>query len=69
VEIMRNNVIATAASVEEQSAVTRDMSDNMQSAARAVADISDNMTGISAAVTQVSQAVSTTREAASVLAR
>lgn len=69
VEIMRNNVIATAASVEEQSAVTRDMSQNMQSAARAVAEISDNMTGISAAVTQVSQAVSTTREAASVLAR
>ncbi|QCI67118.1 methyl-accepting chemotaxis protein [Phreatobacter stygius] len=69
VEIMRNNVIATAASVEEQSAVTRDMSSNMQSAARAVSEISTSMTGISAAVTQVSQAVSTTREAASVLAR
>lgn len=69
VEIMRNNVIATAASVEEQSAVTRDMSANMQSAARSVTEIASNMTGISAAVTQVSQAVATTREAARVLAR
>jgi methyl-accepting chemotaxis protein len=69
IEIMRDNVVATAASVEEQSAVTRDMSQNMQQAARAVGAISDNMSGISAAVTQVSQAVATTREAAMVLAR
>jgi len=69
IEIMRDNVVATAASVEEQSAVTRDMSENMQQAARAVGEISENISGISASVTQVSQAVATTREAAVVLAR
>jgi methyl-accepting chemotaxis protein len=69
IEIMRDNVVATAASVEEQSAVTRDMSQNMQQAARAVGEISENISGISASVTQVSQAVATTREAAVVLAR
>ncbi len=69
IEIMRDNVVATAASVEEQSAVTRDMSQNMQQAARAVGEISENISSISASVTQVSQAVATTREAAVVLAR
>ncbi|MCE4222283.1 PAS domain S-box protein [Methylobacterium sp. C25] len=69
VDVMRNHVVATAAAVEEQSAVTRDMSMNMQDAARAVATIADNITTITAAVTQVSDAVATTRNAAQVLAR
>ncbi|GEP01601.1 hypothetical protein GCM10007887_35430 [Methylobacterium haplocladii] len=69
VDIMRSHVVATAAAVEEQSAVTRDMSVNMQEAARAVATIADNITAISSGVTQVSDAVTTTREAARVLAR
>ncbi|UMY19777.1 methyl-accepting chemotaxis protein [Methylobacterium organophilum] len=69
VDTMRSHVVATATAVEEQSAVTRDMSVNMQEAARAVGAISDNITAISAAIAQVSGAVETTREAAQVLAR
>jgi methyl-accepting chemotaxis protein len=69
VDVMRNHVIATAASVEQQSAVTHEMSANMQGATRSVSGIADNITAIAAAVTQVSQSVSTTREAARVLAR
>ena len=64
VEMMRDHVIATSAAVEEQTAVTRDMSSNMHSAAKAVGEISSNVSQISAAVTQVSQAVATTRDAA-----
>jgi methyl-accepting chemotaxis protein len=69
IAVMRDSVVATAASVEEQSVVTKDMSSSMQQAARASALITENMAGISAAVTQVSQAVASTREAAVVLAR
>jgi methyl-accepting chemotaxis protein len=69
VEIMRETVLATSTAVEEQNAVTRDMSANMHGTAQAVAAISNNISTISAAVTQVSAAVSTTREAAPVLAR
>ena len=69
VEVMRNHVVGTAAAVEEQTAVTRDMSQNMQGAARAVGEISQCIGSISAAVSEVSSAVATTREAARVLAR
>lgn len=69
VETMRDNVIVTAASVEEQSTVTQDMSLNMQRTAMAVSGISDNVTSISSAVVQVNGAVNATREAAMVLAR
>ncbi len=69
VEVMRENVLATSTAVEEQNAVTRDMSANMHGAAQAAAGISANITAISAAVTQVSAAVATTRDAAKVLAR
>jgi methyl-accepting chemotaxis protein len=69
VEAVRNNVVTTAAAVEEQSIVTRDISSNMQGTARAVENITENMTGISASVTQVSNAVFATRDAARVLAR
>lgn len=69
VETMRNQVLATVSAVEEQSAVTRDMSVNMQSAAKAVTDIVGNISSIATAVTQVSGAVTHTRDAAIVLAR
>jgi methyl-accepting chemotaxis protein len=69
VETMRNNVVTTVAAVEEQSALTRDMSSNMQNAARASATITENVSAITAAIHQVAGAVSTTREAAKVLAR
>jgi methyl-accepting chemotaxis protein len=69
VDVMRENVVATASSLEEQSAVTRDMSSNMHGAAKAVEAISENVAAISSAVTEVSSAVATTREAARVLAR
>lgn len=69
VETMRNHVVTTVAAVEQQSALTRDMSANMQNAAQAAATITENVAGISSAITQVAGAVSTTREAARVLAR
>jgi methyl-accepting chemotaxis protein len=45
------------------------MSSNMQNAARASATITENVSAITAAIHQVAGAVSTTREAAKVLAR
>jgi len=69
ISVLRDGVVATAASVEEQSAVTRDMSQSMQQAARSTVDIFENIAGISSAVSQVSGAVASTREAAVVLAR
>ena len=69
VEIMRDHVITAATAVEQQSAVTQEMSSNMQGAAHSVARISNNIGAISSAVGRVSQAVTTTKEAAVVLAR
>jgi methyl-accepting chemotaxis protein len=69
VDAMRGHIMATAASVDQQTTVTRDMSAGMQGTARDVKAIADNLTAISSAVRQVSSAVSTTREAAKVLAR
>ncbi|GGE48522.1 hypothetical protein GCM10007276_27100 [Agaricicola taiwanensis] len=69
VGVMRDGVVTTATAMEEQSAVTRDMSSKMQDTAGAVAAITSNITSISAAVSQVSTAVNTTRDAARVLAR
>jgi methyl-accepting chemotaxis protein len=69
VQTMKDQSIATASAVEEQSAVTQEMSVNMQTASRAVLSISSNIDAITAAVGQVAQAVSTTKEAAKVLAR
>lgn len=57
-------VAGTASAVEEQSAISREISSNMQSAALAVGDISKNMNEIAAAVEQSSKAVITTKEAA-----
>lgn len=69
VETMRDYVVSTAAAVEEQSVVTREMSSSMQDAAEAVRAISQNVVLISACITDVSRAVDTTKEAARVLAR
>jgi methyl-accepting chemotaxis protein len=66
---MRDHVISAATAVEEQSAVTREMSSNMQGAAQAVGCISTNIDAISSAMGRVSHAVQTTKEAAAVLAR
>ena len=65
---MRDYVVSTAAAVEEQSAVTRDMSGNMQDAAGAVSAVVQNIVAISGAVASVTQAVETTKSAARVLA-
>ena len=69
IDTVRDFVAGTASAVEEQSAVTQDMSANMQKAARGVFAINDNITEISAAIAQAAQAVGTTREATTVLAR
>ncbi len=69
IEAMRDHVVGAAGAVEEQSTVTRDLSASMQRTVREVESISSNIQTISGAVTQVGQAVSTTRDAAQVLAR
>jgi methyl-accepting chemotaxis protein len=69
IDVMRNHVSATATAIEEQTAVTRNMSQNMQGTSHDVKAISGNITAISSAVKQVAAAVATTREAAKVLAR
>jgi methyl-accepting chemotaxis protein len=68
IDTVREYVAATASAVEEQSAVTRDMSSNMQNASMAVDTISCNITGIAAAIQQAGAAVSKTKEAAQILA-
>jgi methyl-accepting chemotaxis protein len=69
VSVMRETVVATAAAIEEQSAVTRDLAENMQSASGAVTAITGNIGAIVQSVENVSRAVETTRDAAKVLAR
>jgi methyl-accepting chemotaxis protein len=69
IETVRGNVTASAAAVEEQSTVTREMSSNMQSAASGVSFVSSALGGITAAVHQVGGAVEKTKVAAKVLVR
>jgi methyl-accepting chemotaxis protein len=69
IESVREYVTTTASAVEEQSAVTTEMANNMQHASQSVAEISSSMAEISAAVQQASGAVTTTKEAAEVLSR
>ncbi len=66
---VRENVTMTAAAVEEQSAVTRGMSDDMRSASETVGTVSANVEGMSVEIRKVSDAVFRTQEAAKVLAR
>lgn len=69
IEAVRQNVSITASAVEEQTAVTRDMSHTMQNAAIAVETITGNIAQISAAIGQSANALLKTREAAQILAR
>ena len=69
VEVMRENALSTSTAVEQQNAVTRDMSTSMHGTSQAVNAISSSISAIIAAISQVSSSVSTTREAAQVLAR
>ncbi|MGY2048946.1 methyl-accepting chemotaxis protein [Methylobacterium sp. JK268] len=69
VDTMLEHVTTTAAAVEEQSAVTRDMSANMQGAADAVTTIAGNVQAITRSVGGISEAVATTKAAAQVLSR
>ncbi|SNS14701.1 methyl-accepting chemotaxis sensory transducer with Pas/Pac sensor [Azospirillum sp. RU38E] len=69
VNSVRDLVTTTASAVEEQSAVTRGMSDNMQRASKAVSTVSTNVVAISDAVREVAQSVTKTKEAAEVLVR
>jgi archaellum component FlaC len=69
IETLRSYIVSTAAAVEEQSVLTREMSSNMQGASQAVSRISGNVNAISTAVARVSSAVTTTKQAAKILAR
>ncbi|WP_367273854.1 PAS domain S-box protein [Niveispirillum sp.] len=66
---VREYVVATASAVEEQSAVTRDMSASMQTTAAAVETVTRNLTAINDCIGKVTGAVTTTKEAARILAR
>ena len=66
---VREYVSGTAAAIEEQTAVTRDMSANMQSAAAGVGRVSGSVTEIGRTLEQVTRAVRSTKQAAEVLAR
>nr|AAL57222.1 Aer-like protein [bacterium] len=66
---LRSSSPSPAGAVEEQSAVTGDMSLNMQSASASVGAVDQSIGAISSAITQVSNAVAQTKEAAHVLAR
>ncbi len=69
IDSVRDFVLGTASAVEEQSAVTGNMSTTMQQTAQSVAAINGNMHAIDTAVEQVCKAVSNTKNAAQVLAR
>ncbi|KJB90207.1 chemotaxis protein [Skermanella aerolata KACC 11604] len=69
IEAVRDYVLTTASAVEEQTAVTTDMSRSMQGASSAVSAITGNIGEIAASIHQVTEAVSRTKDAARVLAR
>ncbi len=69
IESVREFVTNTASAVEEQSAVAREMSSNMQQAAVAVNTISNNIAEIASAVHGVDDATQKTKEAAKMLTR
>ena len=66
---VREYVTGTASAVEEQSAVAREMSSNMQTAATAVNSISDSIGEIGMAIQKADDAVRNTKQAAATLAR
>lgn len=69
INVVREYVGGVAAAVEEQSAVARDMSANMQSASQAVSEISANIGAISSATDIAANAVESTKNAAASLAK
>ena len=69
IDSVRQYVSSTASAVEQQSAVTQELSNRMQTTALTVRAINDNMTEISSTVNQVAQAVDGTKTAARVLVR
>lgn len=69
IEIVREHVAGTAGAVEEQSAVTSDMTERMNSASASVQSVTVSIDGIIAAVQQVTETIQNTKEAAQVLAR
>ncbi|MCG6122446.1 MAG: PAS domain-containing methyl-accepting chemotaxis protein [Microvirga sp.] len=68
VETMRQYVTSSASAVEEQSAVSRDMSSNMQRTSSAVSAISEGLDAMTAAVNEVRRNVAQTKEATQALA-
>ncbi|WP_029010920.1 PAS domain-containing methyl-accepting chemotaxis protein [Azospirillum halopraeferens] len=66
---VREHVAATASAIEEQSAVTRGMSEGMQAASVAVGTIASSVAAITDAVDEAAGAVNRTRSAAEVLVR
>ncbi len=68
IEGVREYVTSTAAAVEEQSAVAREMSRNMQQAATAVASISDSISAIAGATNKANQSSHCVKEAVTTLA-
>ena len=64
IDTVRDYVTGTASAVEEQSAVTQDLSLNMQRTAASVVGINDNMNEITAAVSEAAQAAGTARRLA-----
>jgi methyl-accepting chemotaxis protein len=67
VENVREYVTGTAAAVEEQSAVSREMSSNMQTASEAVATISVNLTEIEKSTRMAGESMQDTKKAAEAL--
>lgn len=68
IETMRRHVVTSASALEEQSAVSRDMSANMQTTSTAVAAVTESVTALAAAVDEVRGQVDSTKEAAQRLA-
>lgn len=64
IDTIQNYVSGTAGAVEEQSAVTHDISLNMQQASSAVLRISENISTIVKSIESASTSVSTTQQAA-----
>ena len=68
IESMREYVGSTASAVEEQSAVTRDMSQNMQTAAAAVENITNSVKAIAEAANEADKSTKEVRQASAALA-
>jgi methyl-accepting chemotaxis protein len=68
VGLMRDQVVRAATAVEQQSAVTRELSANMQGTSEAVTRISQSIGGIARGLGQVSKAAEMTKAAAGDLA-